>query len=162
MVMRLIVVGVVQNKAGEILICKMPRNRGVFPGQWGLPGGGIEEGETVETALRRELEEEVGLEVTNIRPLFFTDGVYQKTFPDGSRQEIYMLFLLFSCQAQSEFVRLIGRMIVIPVIYAVIHPETFLIFPVLLLSIYLFRRIRISALQQDQPAAGTLGLRSQR
>jgi nucleoside triphosphatase len=106
MVMRLIVVGVVQNKAGEILICKMPRNRGVFPGQWGLPGGGIEEGETVETALRRELEEEVGLEVTNIRPLFFTDGVYQKTFPDGSQQEIYMIFLLFSCQAQSEFVRL--------------------------------------------------------
>jgi YVTN family beta-propeller protein len=69
---------------------------------------------------------------------------------------------LVELSRQSEFARLIGRMIVIPVIYAVIHPETFLIFPVLLLSIYLFRRIRISALKQDQPAAGTLRLRSQR
>jgi len=80
MSMRLIVVGVVENDAREILICKMPRHRGVFPGQWGLPGGGIEEGETVEAALRRELREEVGLEVRQIRTMFFTDGLYHKTF----------------------------------------------------------------------------------
>ena len=42
---RVIVVGIVQNELGEYLICKMPQGRGVFPGQWGLPGGGIEEGE---------------------------------------------------------------------------------------------------------------------
>ena len=104
--MRLIVVGVVQNEAGEILICKMPRERGVFPGQWGLPGGGIEEGETAEAALQRELQEEVGLEVDQIQPLFFTDGTYHKTFPDGSQREIYMLFLLFSCRAASQKVQL--------------------------------------------------------
>jgi len=63
---------------------------------------------------------------------------------------------------QSECARLIGRMMVIPVIYAVIHPEMFLIFPLLLLPIYLLRRIRISVPQQDQPAAGALRLRSQR
>jgi nucleoside triphosphatase len=106
MAMRLIVVGVVENRVGETLICRMPEDRGVFPGQWGLPGGGIEEGETAETALRRELKEEVGLEVTNIRELFFTDGTYRKTFPDGSRQKIYMVFLLFSCQAESDPVQL--------------------------------------------------------
>jgi YVTN family beta-propeller protein len=63
---------------------------------------------------------------------------------------------------QSEFARLAGRMIVIPVIYAAVYPETLLIFPVLLLSLYIIRRMRISSLQQDQPAAGTLRLRSQR
>ena len=104
--MRLIVVGVIQNIEGKILICKMPRDRGVFPGQWGLPGGGIEEGETAEMALHRELQEEVGLEVKQVQPLFFTDGLYQKLFPDGSQREIYMLFLLFSCQAASQEVRL--------------------------------------------------------
>jgi nucleoside triphosphatase len=104
--MRLIVVGVVQNEQGEVLICKMPQDRGVFPGQWGLPGGGIEDGETIEAALRRELGEEVGLSVKDIQPLFFTDGLYTKTFPDGSQREIYMVFLLFSCRAASGDVRL--------------------------------------------------------
>lgn len=34
-----------------------------------LPGGGIEEGEDIEKALRREVLEEVGCEITNIREL---------------------------------------------------------------------------------------------
>jgi len=42
---------------------------------------------------------------------------------------------------QNEFARLAGRMILIPVIFAVIHHGTFLIFPVLLLFIYILRRI---------------------
>lgn len=63
---------------------------------------------------------------------------------------------------QNEFARIAGRMILIPVIYAVTHPRTFLIFPVLLLSIYILRRIRISIIQQEQPVAGTLKLRSER
>lgn len=95
--MRVIVVGIVSNAQGEYLICKMPEGRGVFPGKWGLPGGGIEEGESIEVALRRELQEELAIEITNIRPLFFTDGKHQKSFADGSRREIYMIFLILSC-----------------------------------------------------------------
>ena len=41
---RVIVVGLIHNGRGEWLLCKMPAERGVFPGQWGLPGGGIEPG----------------------------------------------------------------------------------------------------------------------
>jgi nucleoside triphosphatase len=104
--MRLIVVGVVQNAQDEYLICKMPAWRGVFPGQWGLPGGGIEAGETAEAALRRELQEEIGVAVSDIQPLFFTEGKYTKTFPDGSQQEIYMVFLLFSFRATDPQVQL--------------------------------------------------------
>ena len=58
--MRVIVVGVVQNIAGELLICKMPLGLGVFPGQWGLPGGGIEAGETVRTFKRLGLTATTG------------------------------------------------------------------------------------------------------
>jgi nucleoside triphosphatase len=103
---RTIVVGVIQNENGEILVCKKPADRGVFPGQWGLPGGGIEPGEKMEAALRREIHEEVGIQVIDVRPLFFTDGQYPKTYPDGSQREVYMIFLVFSCLAASEPVRL--------------------------------------------------------
>jgi len=96
---RIIVVGIVQNQLGEYLICKMPKGRGVFPDQWGLPGGGIEEGEMMEAALRRELKEELGTEISDIKPLFFTDGQYKKSFPDGTQRDVYMIFLIFSCRA---------------------------------------------------------------
>ncbi len=96
---RVIVVAVIQNEAGDYLICKKPADRGVFPGQWALPGGGIEEGEHMVDALRREVHEETGLEIEQIQPMFFKDGQYPKLFPDGSSQDIYMIFLLFSCRA---------------------------------------------------------------
>lgn len=101
---RIIVVGIVQNARDEYLICKKPRTRGVFPGQWALPGGGIEEGEHMLDALRREIQEEVGIEIDAIRPLFFKDGEHAKLFADGSQKMVYMIFLLFGCRARSEAV----------------------------------------------------------
>ena len=70
---RVIVVGIVQNESGEYDL-QDAEGRGVFPDQWGLPGGGIEEGEMMEAAPRRELREELGTEIFEIKPLFFTDG----------------------------------------------------------------------------------------
>ena len=60
---RTIVVGLVWNRQGDLLFCRMSPDRGVFPGQWGFPGGGIEPGERMEPALRRELREELGDEL---------------------------------------------------------------------------------------------------
>lgn len=98
---RIIVVGVVYNQAREVLLCKMPPNRGVFPGQWGLPGGGIEAGEHSEDALRRELREELGVQVEDVEALFFSEGSYPKHYPDGTQNEIHMIFLIFSCRVRS-------------------------------------------------------------
>ena len=103
---RTIVVAVIQNSRDEYLVCKKPVTRGVFPGQWAIPGGGIEPGERMLGALQREVQEEVGLDIHDARPLFFKDGEYPKLFPDGSQEDIYMIFLVFACRAASEAVRL--------------------------------------------------------
>lgn len=69
---RLIVVPVIRRSDGRYLLIKMPPHRGVFPGQWGLPGGGVEEGE-------RKGE------------------VREKLQPTGERQSMYMVFLIYAC-----------------------------------------------------------------
>ena len=56
---RTIVCPLIQNE-GDYLLCKMADDRGVFPGQWALSGGGVEPGERIEDALRREIREELG------------------------------------------------------------------------------------------------------
>jgi nucleoside triphosphatase len=80
----------------------MPPDRGVFPDQWGLPGGGVEPGERMHQALNREVREELGVSIVETKPLFFKDGLHEKTFPNGTKQTIYMIFLLFECRISSS------------------------------------------------------------
>src|SRR5438045_401002 len=47
-------------KDGKVLICQRTRHQ-VMPLKWEFPGGKIEEGEQPRDALRRELEEELGI-----------------------------------------------------------------------------------------------------
>jgi nucleoside triphosphatase len=94
---RLIVVPIIQRHEGRVLLCKKPNDRGVFPGQWGLPGGGVEDGETIEDALRREVREELQLELDSIRPAYFKGEEREKLYPDGHRETLYMVFLISVC-----------------------------------------------------------------
>ncbi|OLC55627.1 MAG: hypothetical protein AUH85_08800 [Chloroflexi bacterium 13_1_40CM_4_68_4] len=42
---------------------------GPYAGAWLLPGGGVDDGESLETALRREMREETGCELDSLRPV---------------------------------------------------------------------------------------------
>ena len=57
-----VAVGVLINPQGEFLLTSRPEGK-VYAGYWEFPGGKLEAGETVEAALRRELMEEIGIEI---------------------------------------------------------------------------------------------------
>lgn len=104
---RTIVCPLIQNE-GCFLLCKMADDRGVFPGQWALSGGGVEQGERIEEALRREVREELGeqLVLSEITPWTFSDDIRTKTYADGSQEEIYMIYLIFDCVAANREVNI--------------------------------------------------------
>jgi len=104
---RTIVCPLIQND-GCYLLCKMADDRGVFPGQWALSGGGGEPGERIEEALRREVREELGeqLVLSEITPWTFSDDIRTKTYADGSQEEIYMIYLIFDCVAANREVNI--------------------------------------------------------
>ena len=51
------------NEAGDILLVRRSGSDPLAPGKWDIPGGGQEDGETIEQAARREALEEVGIDI---------------------------------------------------------------------------------------------------
>jgi len=57
---------VIINAQGQAFVQKRAATRRLWPGCWDLAGGHVEPGETFEEALRREIREETGWELTRI------------------------------------------------------------------------------------------------
>lgn len=57
-----VVCGVIRDSDGRILICQRGKGRHL-EGKWEFPGGKIEDGEGAEEALRREIDEELGIAI---------------------------------------------------------------------------------------------------
>lgn len=57
------------NEQGEVALTHYKPNAEFPHDEYYLPGGGVEEGETLEEGLRREVREEVGCEIKNIKEL---------------------------------------------------------------------------------------------
>jgi mutator protein MutT len=55
------VVGAILRKDGQVLLGRRRHDRVSHPGVWDLPGGHLEAGESLQAALMRELEEELGI-----------------------------------------------------------------------------------------------------
>ena len=63
------------NDNNETLLLKRTSKSRNEAGFWSKPGGGVELGEKVEDALKREIKEELGVDIKIIKPLGFTDHI---------------------------------------------------------------------------------------
>jgi 8-oxo-dGTP diphosphatase len=62
-----VAVGILVQRDGHFLLTSRPQGK-VYSGYWEFPGGKLESGETVEQALRRELREELGIDIASVKP----------------------------------------------------------------------------------------------
>jgi A/G-specific adenine glycosylase len=68
-------VAVIYNEQGQILIDRRPA-KGLLGGLWEFPGGKIENGETVKECIKREIKEEIDLEIEVNDLLMIVDHAY--------------------------------------------------------------------------------------
>jgi 8-oxo-dGTP pyrophosphatase MutT (NUDIX family) len=98
-IQRTIACAIIFSKDGKLLMGKKdPAKGGVYSDCWHIPGGGIDEGETLEQGLRREIMEEVGIDVLPYNPVFIPEkgsGVSEKTLKTGENVLCRMEFNIF-------------------------------------------------------------------
>lgn len=86
----LVVACALVDEDGRILLAKRPKHK-PLGGLWEFPGGKMEPGETPESAMIRELKEELAINVTHacLAPL---------TFASHSYEDFHLLMPLFVCR----------------------------------------------------------------
>ncbi len=95
-----IVAGLVVSRDDKFLFgMKDPGGGGVYADCWHTPGGGIEPGETKEQALKREVYEELGLDISDAVVSLLDDkgiGQSEKTLKDtGEKVLVKMKFFVY-------------------------------------------------------------------
>ena len=84
------------DRDGRVLMAQRPEGK-PMAGLWEFPGGKIEPGETPETALIRELDEELGINIAAscLAPLSFASHSYG---PRDNWPAFHLLMMLYVCR----------------------------------------------------------------
>lgn len=88
--------GIILNDKGEVLILKSPKWK-----TYVIPGGHVEVNETMEEALKREIKEEIGIDVEVIKKINIQDAIRPKEF----NFEKHFIFIDFLCRAKGTNVK---------------------------------------------------------
>lgn len=83
---------------------KDPAEGGVYPNVWHIPGGGVDDGESLIAAAKREALEEVGIDLTDktLTPLPRGRGESPKTLSSGEKVWCNMVFNRFEIRLEED------------------------------------------------------------
>jgi len=79
---------IIENDRGEILFIRRTDDD-----RWGLPAGGLEEGEDIESCIRREVQEETGLELHNLQVIGISSRPDRESviYPNGDKVQYFVV-----------------------------------------------------------------------
>ena len=86
------------NNSGEILLIQSHK----WKDRYVIPGGHVEIGESLEDAVRREIKEETGLDVYDIKFICYNECINDDAF----WKKRHFIFMDFACRTKSEDVTL--------------------------------------------------------
>ncbi|MFN4768081.1 MAG: NUDIX domain-containing protein [Ignavibacteria bacterium] len=89
-----VVVGILMNADKQVFIAQRSAS-GTYPLKWEFPGGKVEEDESFEEALKRELNEELGYEIHSSVELFHSNDII---YDDGGVFSVR--FYIVRCELQ--------------------------------------------------------------
>ena len=90
-----VAIAIVVGVDGRVLVSERRADQ-LYPGQLEFPGGKLESGESPQQALRRELQEELGIALQSCLPL----AIIPKSY--GERSYLINAFLVHSYQGEPE------------------------------------------------------------
>jgi ADP-ribose pyrophosphatase YjhB (NUDIX family) len=87
----------VRNTKGQLLLVKKPADVGPYSGMYLPPGGNVERNEPVDEAALRELYEETGVKVKNLKRVYFDDNFTE----DWQGRRKHFIGLLYTADYES-------------------------------------------------------------
>jgi 8-oxo-dGTP diphosphatase len=91
--------GLIENKESKILLLKAPGwEKNNTPAHWDIPGGRVQEGDTILETLKREIEEETGITQLD-GTTFFTAVVSNHEIPLSDTKKAGLMLVIYKVSA---------------------------------------------------------------
>ena len=94
---RIVVVAIIE-RDGKFLMGNKAKDVGPYPNTWRIPGGGVEEGETLEAAIKREVKEETNLDTVSVEKM----GMQEDETENKHGKMTHYIFHLFKVKTRGK------------------------------------------------------------